>query len=483
MIIIKHSALLVASQLALLTAAQSSCLSPSGSIRPSVASGYALQVVATGLSTPRGIAFDSAGHLLVVEQGTGAISSHVLNETNGCVTVSSSSTVVRAGLQLNHGLQINGTTLYASSVESVYSWTYDPASRNVSNQQELINSMNNSDHSTRTLLVSQRVPGLLVVSRGSTSNLDLGAASLDTGRSQVRAFNMANRTKTYNYTLDGLRLAWGVRNEVGIGEHPTTGGIWGVENSADQITRMGVDVSNNDPGEELNFFGYLNGTQYANQGANFGYPWCLSVWNKTDLPNNSNLTVGEQFAFDASSDLDNQNRTDAFCAQQVQSRLVFQAHMAPLDIKFNNSGTEAWVTFHGSWDRQVPVGYKLSVIQFKNGDPTEPNTSVTAATDIISNQNLTACPNGCFRPVSMAFDTRGRIFMSSDASGEIYMITRTTASNGISTSTGSGTSSTSGSSSSSSPSATKSASAGATIHSSLLTGLGAIFTLFLIMLS
>lgn len=46
-----------------------------------------------------------------------------------------------------------------------------------------------------------------------------------------------------------------------------------------------------------------------------------------------------------------QNSTinDTFCAEQTPPRLTFQAHMAPLDIKFNNSASEAWVTFHGSW--------------------------------------------------------------------------------------------------------------------------------------
>lgn len=29
--------------------------------------------------------------------------------------------------------------------------------------------------------------------------------------------------------------------------------------------------------------------------------------------------------------------------------ISFDAHMAPLDIKFNTNGTVAWVTMHGSW--------------------------------------------------------------------------------------------------------------------------------------
>lgn len=448
-------------QTASLVTAQSSCLAPSGSIRPSVASGYALQVAATGLGKPRGLAFDSQGHLLAVEQTSGTISSHVVTEQNGCVTLSNSTTVVARGLTLNHGIWVNGTTLYASNSDAVYSWTYDPASRSVSNQQQLIRGMNNTDHSTRTLLVSQWAPGMIVVSRGSTSNLDPLSTTIEGGTAQVRAFNLNNRTGVYDWQ-DGLLLAWGVRNEVGIAEHPTTGRIYGVENSADQINRAGVDVSNNNPGEELNFFGYLNGTRYQNQGGFFGYPWCLAVWNTTDLPMNQNLTVGSQFAFDETADLNNGNRSDSFCATSaVPPRLVFQAHMAPLDLKFNNSGRDGWITFHGSWDRQQPVGYKLSLVQFNaNGDPVQPSNSTIAAVDIVSNQNNADCPNNCLRPVAMAFDTRGRIFMSSDASGEIYLVSRNAASNGTNgtapnaTRTG-GTSTTSATGTSEAPSLTR----------------------------
>ena len=405
-----------------------SCPSPSGSIQPSVAQGYELKVVATGLSKPRGIAFDSQGHLLVVQAGSGDLTSHVITESNGCVTATDS-TVVVSGLELNHGIQINGTTLFASDSDKAYSWNYNPAARTTSNQQVLISGMEGSDHSTRTLQLSRHVPGMMVVSRGSLSNLDINATTLEGGTAQVRAFSLANRTNTYTWN-DGKLLAWGVRNEVGLAEHPTTGGIWGVENSADQVSRRGVDVSNNNPGEELNFFGYLNGTSYQNQGANFGYPYCLSVWNSSELPNNQNLKTGDQFAFDQASALNNENRTDQYCASTAGPRLAFQAHMAPLDIKFNNTGNDAWVTFHGSWNRKQPVGYRLSVVRFQNGQPVSNSDAIDAETIIVSNQDNSKCPANCFRPVAMAFDTRGRIFMSSDASGEIYMVSRNAKNNG-----------------------------------------------------
>ena len=74
----------------LATAQSCSGPSPSGSIQTSIASGYQVQVVATGLSDPRGIALDGTGHLLVVEQGRGVVSAHTLDEANGCVSVTSS---------------------------------------------------------------------------------------------------------------------------------------------------------------------------------------------------------------------------------------------------------------------------------------------------------------------------------------------------------------------------------------------------------
>jgi hypothetical protein len=77
--------------------AQSSCSLPSlsmGIATPSMADGYAMRLVATGLSRPRGIIFDHNDRLLVVEQRQG-ISALTLNDQGGnCIGVSSTDTVV-----------------------------------------------------------------------------------------------------------------------------------------------------------------------------------------------------------------------------------------------------------------------------------------------------------------------------------------------------------------------------------------------------
>jgi glucose/arabinose dehydrogenase len=239
----------------------------------------------------------------------------------------------------------DGTVLYASSMNSAWSWKYDAAAQSASGQRSLVGGMAGSDHVTRTLLLSEKVKDMLIISRGSDSNVDLIAADISSGHSQIRAFNISELTDGQNFTYasDGLRLGWGLRNSVGVAEHPITGGIWSVENSADDLRRNGVSIRQENPAEELNFHGYLNGTKDVRQGANFGYPQCYAVWNSTALPQNTNLPVGAQFAPDGS------RGNDTYCASQMPPRLAFLAHQAPLDIRFNNTGTEAWISFHGSW--------------------------------------------------------------------------------------------------------------------------------------
>ena len=75
----------------------SNTLTPANSVRPTVASGYRMALVATGLTKPRSIQFDSAGKLLVVQSGVG-ITSLAFQDSGGiCLSVKNQQTVVDAG--------------------------------------------------------------------------------------------------------------------------------------------------------------------------------------------------------------------------------------------------------------------------------------------------------------------------------------------------------------------------------------------------
>ncbi|TID21305.1 soluble quino protein glucose dehydrogenase [Venturia nashicola] len=251
---------------------------------------------------------------------------------------------------------------------------------------------------TRTLLLSRKVNGTLLVSRGSTSDNNPGAADISSARSQIKSFNLndLSDTNSLDFASTGTILGWGLRNSVGVAEDPNTDGIFSVENSVDSLERNGQD------------------------GQNYGYPTCFAAWNVSEIPDNGALQVGSQFA------IGNQNSTvnDDICANdRIAPRLTFPAHWAPLDIKFNARGDTAWITSHGSWNRDAPDGY-LFTVGYSNGMPTAASSSTTAVIPIMRNQDNSKCLGDCFRPVGLAWDSTGRLFMTSDSTGEIYVVTR-----------------------------------------------------------
>lgn len=173
------------------------------------------------------------------------------------------------------------------------------------------------------------------------------------------------------------------------------------------------------PAEELNLHRPLSSPP-PSPPPNYGYPSCLSLW--TPLPaspsNSTLLPPSTPFALSPAD--------DALCATTTPPRLVFHAHTAPLDIKFDASGTAAYVAFHGSWNRDVPVGYSLGMVRFDagSGEPTEGRESREAVVQVLGNGEVRGCPEGCFRPVGVAVDGEGRVFMTSDATGEVFVVRR-----------------------------------------------------------
>jgi hypothetical protein len=62
---------------------------------PSVAPGFAARIVANGLMLPRGIIFDTAGNLLVIEQGRGVMAYTLNDAGGGCLSVETTTVVVQ----------------------------------------------------------------------------------------------------------------------------------------------------------------------------------------------------------------------------------------------------------------------------------------------------------------------------------------------------------------------------------------------------
>jgi glucose/arabinose dehydrogenase len=194
------------------------------------ASGWSAMKIAGGLKQVRTIVWDTAGNMLVA-QATKGISVHTFGP-DGCIN---STAMLISGNQLNHGLALtpDSSTLYASGETSAYSWSYNPATRTISNQKTVVKGMSSGIHSTRTLGVVPQQPNLVLLQVGSNANFDTAAAQSSTGRAIIKIFDMSKvPSGGFNYNTDGEVFAYGLRNTIGFVPDPA-GKWWGVENSGD----------------------------------------------------------------------------------------------------------------------------------------------------------------------------------------------------------------------------------------------------------
>jgi glucose/arabinose dehydrogenase len=379
------------------------CTFPSSAAlaQASVPEGFCAWEWARGLETVRGITRDDRGNVLVVARGDAAVVALWDADGDG-VSGSSERAELVTQSGLNHGIELHGGYLYASSSTAVFRWRYAADRRPLTNGETVIDGIPGGGHSTRTLAFDDE---FLYVSVGSASNVDANS-----NRARIRRFPIAELGDAALPFGDGEVFADGLRNEVGL-RFDDLGRLWGVENGRDDLSRadLGGDIHDDNPGEELNLF--------LEPGAFYGYPYC---WSEFVLPDDVGMGPGTQWA-----DPSNQ-RTDEWCRDPnnvVPPVLSMQAHAAPLDLFFYPGGSfpasyagDLFVTFHGSWNREPPTGYKVMHVPFgpdgmPSGSPTPFLESSGAADD--------AWPH---RPVGLTVLTNGVLLVTSDESDRILAV-------------------------------------------------------------
>jgi len=279
-------------------------------------------------------------------------------------------------------------------------------------EQIVIKSIPTGGHSTRTLIFDK--DGLLYVAIGSNANVDQNS-----DRARIRRFNITNFPTGGIEFSTGLVFADGLRNEVGLA-FDEDDILWGVQNGADNLNRadLGGDIHNTNPADEMTKFDKALRTHY-------GYPYC---WTVDQLQNHNK---GDQFAWPTF--MNDGVHTDAWCRNVNNNRpptLPLPAHYAALGITFYDASTcnttgafpcsmkgDAFVTFHGSWNREPAAGYKVVRI------PINPQTKLPTGEilDVMFEPNPADCGR-CFRPVDLAFDKNGHLMVTADASSEVFRI-------------------------------------------------------------
>ena len=82
---------------------------------PVAASGWSYRLVANGFTKPRGIAFDSAGALLVVDSGVGLAHLAFHDEGGTCLSVANKTMLLESD-EVGHLFTASGTLLHAFCV-------------------------------------------------------------------------------------------------------------------------------------------------------------------------------------------------------------------------------------------------------------------------------------------------------------------------------------------------------------------------------
>ncbi len=278
--------------------------------------------------------------------------------------VADSAVTVATGLNRPFGIAFRGDTMYVAAVDEVVRYNPGAAGKIV-----VVPNIPAGGHSTRTVVFG--TDGKMYVSVGSSCNICDEADSL---RAAISQFNPDG--------TGGRVFARGLRNSVGLAIHPTTGELWATNNDRDNL---GDDI----PPERINII---------KDGQYYGWPQCY-------LPGQRNPEY-----------------SGADCSTVEPPAIAFQAHSAPLGMGFY-TGTafpadyrgDAFVAYHGSWNRTVPTGAKVVRVQVQNGRP-------VAIDDFVTGWQL-ADGSRWGRPVGVVTTTDGALLISDDMGGKIWRIT------------------------------------------------------------
>lgn len=176
-------------------------------------------------------------------------------------------------------------------------------------------------------------------------------------------------------------FAHGVRNSVGFDWAPRTKELWFTDNGRDWL-------GDNRPPDELN--------HAPNAGMHFGFPYCHG-----------------------SSIEDPEYGTD--CSQYTPPAQELGPHVAALGMRFYHGRQfperyrhGLFIAEHGSWNRKVPIGYRVTFVSLKDSTP--------VSYEVFAKGWLKeGVASG--RPVDIEILPDGSMLVSDDKGGRIYRIT------------------------------------------------------------
>ena len=229
------------------------------------------------------------------------------------------------------------------------------------------------------------------------------------------------RGSIYQYDADGKNMklfAKGVRNAEGLAFVPGTNILWVVINNRDNIAYPYEDNSGN-YGKVLPSFVDNNPPEEFTKviaGGDYGWPFC----NPSNKSGYNDMPYDRDFEFNKNGAVD--------CSKMNRISKGIRAHSAPLGLIFtqNTKMAEPYrngaiVALHGSWNRSKATGYK--VVYFPWNETTQtPGDEIPLVDGFIVPDSARSGNNNTGRPVDIAVDNDGNLFISDDDKGTILKL-------------------------------------------------------------
>jgi glucose/arabinose dehydrogenase len=321
--------------------------------------GFHIEPFATGLTGPRKMLVAPNGDVLITEMRGGRVT--VLHLTPDGRRAGSTDVYLQ-GLKQPFGLAFypdarNPQWLYVAETNRVTRYAYRSGDVKPRGEAEVIAQLPSGvGHSTRDIAISADGKQLFV-SVGSGSNVaesmpkktpaqiqsweaqhGLGAAwDVETDRAAVLEFDAASPAAPRLY-------ATGIRNCVSLTVQPANGTLWCTTNERDAL------------GDDL----VPDYSTRVKRGGFYGWPWYYLGGNEDPRLKGDRPDLADKVSI---------------------PDVLYQSHSASLSMTFYEASSgnsafpagfvgDAFVGFHGSWNRSLRTGYKLVRVHMKNGEPT-----------------------------------------------------------------------------------------------------------------
>lgn len=334
--------------------------------------GFKISIFANNINDARSLTRGDKGTIFVGNRGGGSV--YAVIDDNGDNKADKTYTIA-SGLKMPCGVAFRKGSLYVAEVNRIL--RYDNIEANLANPPKpvVINDKYPTDRHHGWKFIAFGPDGKLYVPVGAPCNI---CERLDNPK-------YASITRMDPDGSNVEVFASGVRNSVGFDWHPDTKELWFTDNGRDYL---GDDL----PSDELN--------HAPKKGMHFGYPYCHQGDTKDPK-------FGDKRP----------------CSDFTTPAQKLGAHVAALGMRFYTGKMfpasyqkKAFIALHGSWNRSKKVGYKLALVNTKEGKVTE---FTTFAEGWLEESEQLAWG----RPVDVLPMPDGSLLVSDDMANVIYRIT------------------------------------------------------------